>query len=108
MIFLVLFLLLFSSCFWYFNSWVYPIFFNASWYNGFALLNTSSQLEISDSLLLIAQGRFFIIAGGWLGFACIYVGILFGFAYGSKLFLERKKQKKQNKEYHLVQPSVFE
>ena len=33
--------------------------------------------------MLIAQGRFFIIAGWWLDFAFIYVGILFGFAYGS-------------------------
>ena len=88
-IFLALFLLFPSSCSSYFNSWLYPLFFSASWYSGFALLNTSSQLEISDSLLLIAEGRFLMITGGWFDFACIYAGVLFGLAYGSKLFLAR-------------------
>ena len=61
--FLVLFLLFVFSCFSYFNSCWYPLFFNASWYGGFALLKTSSLLEISDSLLLIARGKFLLING---------------------------------------------
>ena len=91
--FLVLFLLFVFSCFSYFNSCWYPLFFNASWYGGFALLKRLhySLLEISDSLLLIARGKFLMISGGWFDFAWTYIGILLGFVYGAKLFLEMSK-----------------
>ncbi len=37
-----------------------------------------------------------MITGGWFDFACIYAGVLFGLAYGSKLFLARSNVTSRN------------
>ena len=45
-------LLLFSSAL-YFSVYLYPLLFSAFWYEGAALLNVDSFVDIFDSLLLI-------------------------------------------------------
>ena len=49
------------------SSWcVYPLFLNASWYGGAALLKTALSDKMLDSRWLIAAGMFLMILGGWL------------------------------------------
>ena len=65
------------------------MFFNASWFCGFALLKASSLLDSSDNHLLIAIGMFFRMLGGWFDCEWTYLMVLLGFVNGAKLFLWR-------------------
>ena len=46
---------------------------SASWYGVAASLNIPSSDEMSDNLLFIDSGIFFIMIGGWLDLLCMYV-----------------------------------
>ena len=59
-----------------------PLFFNASAYIGFDLLNSSLLQDIEESLSVIFIGRCLITTGGWFDLAFTYKGLLFGLRYG--------------------------
>ena len=82
MIFLGRFFLFFSECGVYVVFSLNPLFSSALSYWGFALLKTSSELEISDKRLLIMLGSCRRIDGGWFDWWCMYWGVSLGFLYG--------------------------
>ena len=57
---------------WNFSLYVWPLFSNAAWYVGAALLNAVSYDEMSDRRLLMLSGIRFTMLGGWLLFTWTY------------------------------------
>jgi len=69
-------------CWWNLSSWLYPLFFRASWYNGVHSAKLVVSDEIYDRWLLIESSMLCSIEGGWLDLICTYVGLLFGLLNG--------------------------
>ena len=60
----------------------YPLFLKAVSYVILALLNSVLSQGKFEMCLLVIDGNYLIIDGGWLDFECIYRSVLFGFLKG--------------------------